>query len=176
MATRKALDEAFEKLELQRLELIDGLGKFLPQDLAKPPVAGGWSTAQVIAHMAMIEEGSLAYLVKKYTSESHHSAGSFSMMRLLLLKTALISPIKFKAPRSVANVPILSFTEATTRWDTVRCEMRKMYATVKDEDLGHGLFKHPSVGRLDLIQALGFMHAHHHRHLGQVHRILRGIQ
>jgi len=173
MATRKALDEAFEKLELQRHGLIERIVKFPPQDLATPPAAGGWSVAQVITHMAMIEEGSLAYLRKKYTGDRHRPVGAFSILGVLLLKVALASPIKFMAPATVAAVPVLSFAEATARWDTVRHEMHSAYPTVKDEHLHHDLFKHPLVGRFDLVQALSFMHAHHQRHLGQIDRILR---
>jgi len=173
MATRKALDKGLEKLEKQRLGLLERLGKFAPEQLALKPASGGWSVGQVITHMALVEEGSLAYLRKKYGGGRHSPVGVSSVARLLLLNGALASPIKFKAPATVNKVPFLIYAEAVAKWELIRGDMIGTYARIKDEHIGHDLFKHPSLGRFDLVQALSFIHAHHKRHLGQIDRILR---
>lgn len=173
MATRKAMDKAFEKLELQRRRLVERLGNLPAEDLSATPASGGWSVAQIIAHMAIIEEGSLAYLRKKYAGGGHSPARVSSIARLLLLKAALASPFKFKAPAVVADVPATSCSEAITRWATARSHLGTACAEVRDEHLGHELFRHPLLGHFDLVQALDFIYAHHQRHLGQIDRILR---
>lgn len=173
MAIRKTLDKGLEKLEMQRHGLSERLEKFPPEQLAMVPAIGGWSVAQVITHMAMIEENSLAYLRKKYGGDRHRPVGVSSIFGLFILKVALVSPFKFKAPATVSEVPALSYAEANARWDKVRSELARAYGAIQDDHLGHDLFKHPSVGRLGLVQALSFMHAHHKKHLGQIDRILR---
>ncbi len=112
---------------------------------------------------------------KKLEVKSHGPAGISSTLRLLLLNTAIRLPLKYKAPPVVADVPATSYAVARARWDAVREKMRADYAAIDPAFIGHGLFKHPSLGRFNLSQGVRFMRQHMRRHAGQIGRTLAAL-
>jgi len=173
MPDRKTLLKRFTVLEDQRRSILERLHAMDPQTLRTSPAPGSWSVAQVVLHLAIAEEGMMAYLNKKRSVGGHGPAGAGAPFRLGLLNLALVLPVKYKAPAVVATVPECSFDEATQRWDAVRRTMRSTFDTLPEELIGHGLFKHPSAGKFDLVQGIRFMGMHVERHRGQIDRILR---
>ncbi len=141
--------------------------------LAVAPRPGAWTVAQVITHIAIAEEGSLAYLTKKHAGGRHKPASASAPFRLALLNLAISLPLKYKAPAIVADVPATSYAEARARWAAVRTGMRSAYGAFPEADIAHDLFKHPSAGRFSLLQGVRFMRQHARRHKGQILRTLR---
>lgn len=172
MTNKDELFRRFDDLESQRKLILTRLEIIPKPRLEIPPDSGGWSVAQVIAHLAIMEERTLAYLKKKHAGGQHRAVTCSSYFRLFVLNTALASPFKFKAPSVVADVPKLKFDEATVRWEKVREEMRTAYSLLPEEHVDHEFFKHPALGRFTVAQSLRFMYAHHRRHSGQIERIL----
>lgn len=172
MPDRKALLARFSKLETQRSKLLLSLEKVAPTRLELAPQPGAWSAAQVVLHLAMAEEGLMNYIDKKLSSGGHGPPGASAPFRLALLNLALAMPIKFKAPALVATIPEASFAEARERWQKVRERMKNTFVTIPEPYIAHGLIKHPSAGKFDLVQGLGFVHWHVKHHQAQFRRIL----
>ena len=76
--------------------------------LAAEPAPGKWSVAQVITHLAIAEEGALAYLLKKRDLGAHGPVPFSARWRMAALRAALYLPFKYNAPAVVATVPSLS--------------------------------------------------------------------
>jgi uncharacterized damage-inducible protein DinB len=175
MPNRATLLDRFSTLERQRKEILEGIASVDPGRLRTQPYAGAWSVAQIVSHLSIADEGMLGYLNKKIEVGGHAPVGASAPFRLALLNVALVLPIKYKAPRVVATVPECSMAEAQQRWDTIRGRMHGTFETIPERLIGHGLFKHPSAGKFNLIQGLRFigMHVEHHR--PQIDRTLRRV-
>ena len=175
MNRKEVLLRVLVEMESERIALFARLDQLPEAKLSLQPAAGSWSVTQVIMHLVIAEEGGLAYLRKKLSFAKHKPVGTFSVLRLMLLKAAMASPFKFKAPAIVAVVPNLGYTEAKERWAAVRKAMHDVYSSLPDEHVGHDLYKHPLAGKLDLVQGTRFIHAHCKRHMDQIDRILKRI-
>lgn len=175
MPDRRTLLARFSKLEAQRSDVLRMLEKEAPIRLELAPQPGAWSAAQVVLHLAMAEEGLMSYIDKKLSTGGHGSPGASAPFRLAFLNLALALPIKFKAPAVVATIPEVSFAEARDRWQKVRERMENTFATIPEPYIGHGLIKHPSAGKFDLVQGLGFVHWHVKHHQPQFSRILVSV-
>lgn len=162
-------------MEGERQALLEKLDSFPPELLAQRPANGGWSAAQVMTHLAIAEEGSLAYLNKKREFKKHGPVGLSASWRLFVLNTGIQLPVKYKAPPVIADVPATSYAIARERWDTVRARMRSTYEELPEAFIGHDLFKHPFMGRFNLVQAVGFMRRHVRRHRAQIERTLASL-
>lgn len=175
MSDRRALLARFSKLEAQRSALLRSLEKEAPQRLEQAPHAGAWSVAQVILHLAMADEGLIDHIDRKIAFGGHGEPSAGAPFRLALLKIALASPLKFKAPKVVATIPEVSYVEATAHWKRVRERMEETFATIPEAIIGHGLIKHPSAGKFGLVQGLGFIHWHVKHHQPQIRRTLASV-
>lgn len=173
--SRERLLHLFDRMEGERQALLKKLDALPPERLAQRPTNGGWSAAQVITHVAIAEESSLAYLKKKREFKKHGPVGLSATWRLFVLNTGIQLPVKYKAPAVIADVPDTSYVVSRERWDTVRTRMRSTYEELPEALIGHDLFKHPFMGRFNLVQAVGFMRRHMRRHQAQIQRTLASL-
>lgn len=172
MTNKERLLARLERMESDRLSLMQRLAGIPSDKLAERPGPDKWSVAQVMMHLVVAEEGALAYLKKKLAYGGHRRAGLLSGIRLALLELAIKSPFRYKAPAIVADIPDCSFEAANERWASVRADMRRTYTELDEAVIGHELFKHPMAGRIGLLLGLRFMHVHMVRHTGQIERTL----
>ncbi len=175
MPTKTRLLQRFAVFETERQGLLVRLDRVPHALLETPPTPGAWSVTQVLLHLALAEGSAMAYLSKKLEVGGHRPVGTSATFRLFLLNTALALPIRFKAPAIVAHVPPCTYATARSQWDSVRADMRNTFAALPDELVGHGLFKHPSAGKFDMVQGLSFMGRHVRHHRGQIERTLRQL-
>jgi hypothetical protein len=176
MSDRTALLKRFSTLEDQRNTLLQRLSGEDAERLARSPRSGTWSVAQVLLHLAIAEEGLMNYVDLKLRVGGHGPVGIDARFRLALLNTALALPIKFKAPAVVANVPECTFDEATLRWGTARQRMHLTFTSIPEALIRHGLIKHPTAGKFDLVRGIGFIGWHVRHHLPQIERTLRTVR
>ena len=145
--------------------------------LNQKPENGGWSAIQTLHHLILVEENSLAYLHKKLSfNPKFEKPGLSASIRLFLLRIALFSPIKFKAPKSTAPEIIpetenLSKTKA--RWQEIRWKWVDFLENIPPELLDKAVYKHPRAGRLSWLQTITFLRLHLDRHRGQILRAVR---
>jgi hypothetical protein len=148
--------------------------KNLSDELAnQPPPNGGWSIAQVIFHIASAEKGIIQYLQKKLQNPTESKpAGLKSYYRATLLRYALRSKRKFRAPKALEQPQgTYSLSDLMNQWQLSRTELKNIFTSVNAADVNRQLFKHPVVGKISLKQTLGFMTDHAQRHLEQIKNI-----
>lgn len=140
------------------------------EDANRIPPSGGWSIAQVVYHISIVEKGVIQYIQKKMINPAENkNAGFKSFYRAALLRYALRSKRKFRAPK-ILDTPqgTYKISDLITEWRSTRKELEKLFDSVSDSDVNRMLFKHPVVGKINLKQTLGFMADHKQRHLHQI--------
>jgi uncharacterized damage-inducible protein DinB len=170
------VQRTFDRLESSRQALFDSLAGLGDEPLRRSPRPGAWSIVQVLGHLTLAEEGTLAYLKKKMLDPSAiPPAGLGSLARFLMLVAVLRSPVRRKAPALTADPPAArSLSEARAHWDRVRRDWAAFLASFPAELTGRAVFRHPFAGRLSIGQTLGFMREHFRHHEKQIDRLRAG--
>lgn len=140
----------------------------LPEDmLKKKPDDSHWSLLQIMEHLAGAEAAGLAYLQRKAYDVPHNRSFLPAGIRAMILKLALLSPLKFKAPPVLATFPTnTTQPEALfNQWKQTRKALAAYLEGIPAEKKQALLFKHPVAGPLTPHQMLVFMadHLQHHR-------------
>ena len=174
MADLAQLKSSLERLQDGRRSLLEWLALQDEARLRRPGPDGGWSVLQILGHVALAEQLTLAYLHKKMQDPSAiPRAGAASYWRLALLKVALRSPLRAKAPDRVAH-PEADTTLAAVRahWDGVGQGWRELVEGFPPSLVDRAVYRHPRVGRLSLAHTIDSLHEHLAHHRRQIERRL----
>lgn len=147
----------------------------LPADiLKKKPDTERWSLLQVLEHLAGAEAAGLQYLQRNQYAVLHNRGFLPSGIRALLLKFALRSPLRFKAPPVLAIFPTNTTQPAAlhAQWQQTRKELAAYLEGIPSGKKKALLFMHPVAGPLTPHQMLVFMTDHLNHHRRQVQQLL----
>lgn len=173
------LEAKYLRLEQSRNRLLDEL-EGLDEDLLNTPAAvGKWSILQHIAHLLLVDKVMMQYVQHKLAQQDKlRSAALSHSIRSLLLKLALQSGKRYKAPPMVATVPDYAALAALRQeWDDIRFMLEDVLTDIPPQHLDKCLFRHPYAGPLTISQALTFLQDHfnhHHRAISLLKRQLVG--
>lgn len=171
------INDLLSKFESSWQKLMTQLESFPPALMNKQWAPGKWSVVQIMQHLTFAEGDSVKYMKYKLSTEKKFKKAGFkAWYRWLLLKIALLLPVKFKAPAALPPPKnSLSFSEAKEEWAAARSSMRELIETMSSEQLNAELYKHPIVGRMNMSQALKFMQEHFDRHEKQIMRVMEEV-
>jgi len=172
MADLAGVRSRMERLQAGRLALLDAVAGVGEDHLRRPRDDGGWSILQVLEHLALAEQHTLAYIHKKMQDPSKlPPAGALSFWRMAIVVVALRSPYKAKAPERTAH-PEADMTLAAVRehWDGVRQGWQQLVDGFPPALVDRAVFRHPRTGLMSLAHTLGFMQAHLDHHRRQIDR------
>ncbi|WP_460919386.1 DinB family protein [Pontibacter brevis] len=167
------LEAKYLRMEKSRNRLLDEL-EGLDEDILNSPAPGGkWSINQHLAHLILVDRVTMGYVQHKLKKKEELPSATFSgYFKSVLLKLALQSGRKFKAPAPVATVPDTAVLSALRKeWDDVRFELEDVLTAVPDELLDKCLFRHPYAGPLTLPQTLTFLQDHFNHHLRTIQQL-----
>jgi hypothetical protein len=100
-------------------------------------------------------------------------------MNGLLLRIALLSPLRFKVPKTSRGVSPTgrdNLVPLLARWDDVRDAIGEAATSIASRRLRGAVFNHPVAGSLNLEDTLSFVDAHFKHHLRQISRLLRDAE
>lgn len=165
------LNAAIDGVEEAKANFVQLLEGYSRAERAKLPEAG-WSMLQVMEHLLISELGALEYLMNKtkapYSEIPEHDPKA---SKSALLNDALLSENKFHAPGVLPDpTGAQSFENMQIYWDNLRVKLIQM---VNDLDVNYHnrlVFKHPTLGRLSLVETLEFMANHVVHHGYQIKR------
>lgn len=163
----------YNRLEAQRKKLEDMYNYLSPEQLAFKPQPNAWNLLQVMRHIVTAEKQSIIFIQRRIGLNKKLTKASLgSTLRYLILKVALILPIKFKAPK-IAEVreENPNYDLMIEEWAAIRSELKQILGETDENVLATAVYKHPRAGLLNMDQALGFMRDHIKHHLKQVSRI-----
>lgn len=159
-------------LEDKREKLYELLEKLDEEQLNFRPAEDKWSITQIVFHVVKAEQLSVISINKEIRNTNSSRAGISAFVRSSLLKYALMSPIKFKAPAIMGNIPKeYDIIELKTKWLTVRNRLHNALGEV-DKELGKKyLFTHPYAGKLNIYQTMDFLLQHFNHHNRQIKKL-----
>lgn len=134
-----------------------------------------WSINQILAHLIISEELSLAYMKKKSLGIDHAGdTGFWENIKIQLLIISQRLPLKYKAPRVLGEdaPPHLTIEDVETKWDRSRQDLASFLESFQDNTLYKKIYKHPVAGRLNILQAITFFREHVSHHIPQIKRQL----
>jgi uncharacterized damage-inducible protein DinB len=177
---RQNLTKVLDEIDLELKGVLNYLSQYSNNELNKKPSADAWSVNQILYHLILSEEGSLAFIKKKIQHQQGpiKKGGAASRLRALLLSTSLKQPFKLTAPEPVsADLPEESDFEALKkRWLDSRVELRAYLSSIDQSFLEAEVYKHPVAGKMDIWGMLSFFESHVLRHEKQIRKTIRSVE
>lgn len=165
----------FERLETARRELLHRLEGVDEEILNRAPRDGAWSVVQVLHHVLLAEELSIAYIGRKAQVEAGR-AGPIERLRSWALSLALRSPLRFTAPPMSTELPERdSLPAVAARWEENRDHMRQVLSAIPPDGVDRAIYRHPIVGMMSVDQAVRFFEDHLAHHERQIERTLAAV-
>jgi uncharacterized damage-inducible protein DinB len=168
---RPSLHKQIKALQDAKNTLLNELAGLRPEQLLNKPAPDAWSPLQVVAHLVIVEQRSCDYMEKKIKGLSELKPIGFKeKFNLMLLRTSLALPLKFKAPAPVRDVPdVPQLSIIAEQWEEVRGRLNRVLDAIPEQDLHKPIFKHPYSGPMDAAGLLLFIESHFNHHLPQIH-------
>jgi hypothetical protein len=162
----------FTGLERQKADILASVKDWLAGRLAYRPAANEWSAAEVIDHLAKVEQGILAAVRRGV--QTPHSVGVADRLRSFLIYLLFRTRAKVRVPRSASEVlpdRRAELEDVVKQWDATRIDLLALLSEVDAATLHAGVFRHPVSGWMTLPQVLRFFSVHMHHHVFQLDRI-----
>lgn len=179
-ARLQRLRRQFDRLEKQKSALMTLILQMPADQYMQQPDSATWSVAQAANHIYLSEKLSMGYLHKKLSYPDTVPTYSLkSIGGMLLLKMALRTPYKVKAPKMINmwdQQPILSQEELSASWAALRKDMILYLEEQLPRFPNHLVYRHPFAGRFTIIQTVIFFHEHLTHHLRQIRRIIHSLE
>jgi uncharacterized damage-inducible protein DinB len=149
---------------------------FNEEQLNFHPEPGAWSMLDVMQHLYTSENISLKFMQKFDFNRKDEKVGFKSQIKTILLVNRLNSKKKYQAPKVLSEKKdslgiSQDVHEFTHQWEDFRNEMFNFLNEFPEEKIGHFVFAHPAVGKLNVLQTLQFFVAHLRHHQYQIESI-----
>lgn len=173
------LAEVMDYVEERRKELLASFAGAHAEKLERHPAPDGWSVAEVIEHLRLVESG-VARLVSKRAAQSKAAGAeeekcSESVMSSFDRHRSALSAGAIEAPATVRPRTDVDMAAALTGLESSRQALREAAASASNVALGEISHPHPILGELDLYQWLIFVGDHEEHHTKQIKRTLQSI-
>lgn len=150
-----------------------------PEKTSVLPDGEKWTIAQILEHVAMVDESTVkicAKLLKKAQDAGQMSDGQVVISDDFLQKGAEIATMKVDAPSFVQPSAGKSVAESLAKLDETAArldEMRSLFESVRGSDFK---FPHPFFGEITAQEWLALKGGHEMRHIKQIDRLLEKIK
>ena len=173
------LAEAMNYVEEKRNELLQSFAGVPGQRLCRRATPEGWSVAEILEHLRMVESG-VARLITKRVGQAREAGlgeerSTDSVLPSFNQHSARLDSAVLKAPASVNPRPDIDVNEAVDGLESSREALRAAAVSANGLSLGEIKHTHPILGELDLYQWLIFVGQHEGRHKKQIERTLNSI-
>ena len=171
----KRLDKVHEKLAATIAPLDEEL-------FARQPANGGWSVAQIIQHLCLVEERVIKDLKKAIARPPQ----KIKFIKRLV-PTSIVSSrlVRVKAPQAVnpeANPGPSDLTvlppgkeAAIANYNRARNDLKNLYVTNGHDRFRQLVFRHPFLGEIDGVATVSFVGYHEQRHYKQIREVLKNL-
>lgn len=166
-----------QKLVLSSLKFYSAFLKTVNEDaFVKTPANGGWSFAEVYAHILSANFLSIIAIERCLNRTAEIKTRKPDWRVRLILFLAMFPPVKYKVPPVLeASVKKISKEEASN-------DLIRLIKKVEEIDKGFSKFnpdykvKHPRLGYLDAKSWLRFIYVHskhHQKQIGKIEKMLK---
>ena len=167
--------EANDKIRDSLKTTISGL---TDEQFAALPEDEKWSLAELIEHIALVEEGMTricSKLLLKAQEEDKKSDGAAKISESFLMKAAESVNLKFEAPERVRPSGTKTVAESLAKMEENRENLEKLRPLFESVDGTEHKFPHPFFGELTAHEWLALIGGHELRHLKQIKSLLEKI-
>ena len=168
------LENLWRSLETQRAALLAQLSG-VAADQFNHRKNNKWSMSQILGHVIQAEQMSVGYMAKKINAIGEvDNTGLWGEFMLGILIVSQRLPLKYKAPKNLGDQPpaYADVAAAQQDWDQARLSLRQFLETVPNSGLSKKIYRHPVMGRCNVVHALKFFREHLIHHKPQILRQL----
>ncbi len=173
------LAETMNYVEQKRKELIQSFEGVPGDRLCRRPSADGWSVAEILEHLTMVESGVARLITKRVGRAREAGLGEEKSTESVLPSfdrhRARLDTAVMQAPATVQPRANVDISEALEGLESSRDDLRAAALAANGLSLGEIKHTHPLLGELDLYQWLIFVGQHEGRHKKQIERTLNSI-
>ncbi|MFL5639218.1 MAG: DinB family protein [Gemmatimonadaceae bacterium] len=173
------LAETMGFVEEKRKELLQSFEGVPGDRLCRRAASDGWSVAEILEHLRMVESGVARLITKRATQAREAGLGNetstASVMPSFDRHAAMLDGATLKSPPTVQPRSDVDISEALDGLQSSREALRAAIVAANGLALGEIKHTHPVVGELDLYQWLIFLGQHEGRHRKQIERTLKSI-
>jgi uncharacterized damage-inducible protein DinB len=173
------LAETMDYVEEKRKELLQSFASETWDSLTSHPSKGGWSVAEILDHLGLVESGVARLIAKRAGRAREAGLGEEQSTQSVLPSfdsyRAKLDSMKMESPETVKPRANIDLNEALQALETSRESLRTAVATANGLSLSEIKHTHPLLGELDLYQWLIFLGQHELRHKKQIERTLNSI-
>jgi DinB superfamily len=173
------LAEAMDYVEERRKELLQSFEGIPGDRLCRRPTEEGWSVAEILEHLRMVEAG-VARLITKRVGQAREAGLGEERSTDPVLPTfdqhsARLENAVMQSPATVVPRANIDINEAVDGLESSREALRAAAVSANGLSLGEIKHTHAILGELDLYQWLIFVGQHEGRHKRQIERTLKSI-
>lgn len=130
-----------------------------------------WTIAEIVEHIAIVQDGMAKISAKLLTQAQAAGAASDGAARLsgnFAAKAAEAATLKFEAPDRVRPTGNQSIEDSLKKMDAARGELEKLRPLFESVECSDYKFPHPFFGDLTAHEWLALVGGHEARHLKQI--------
>lgn len=173
------LAETMDYVEDKRKDLLRSFAGVAEDRLSRRASADGWSVAEIIDHLSIVEAGIARLITKRAARARETGLGEEKSTESVLAsfdeQRAALDGAVMEAPTTVRPRANVDFREALKGLESSREALRVAVQGASGLSLGEIKHTHPLLGELDLYQWLIFIGQHEGRHKKQIERTLNSI-
>ncbi len=173
------LAEAMDYVEERRKELLQSFEGVPGDRLCRRPSEEGWSVAEILEHLRMVEAG-VARLITKRVGQAREAGLGEERSTDPVLPTfdqhsVRLESAVMQSPPTVVPRANIDINEAVDGLESSREALRAAAVSANGLSIGEIKHTHVILGELDLYQWLIFVGQHEGRHKRQIERTLKSI-
>lgn len=173
---KQKLSELLVYMDEQRAALCATAGQINPSFATIRPRSGDWSAAEVVSHLALVEDGVGRLISKSIKKAREEGVGpdtsDDSMISSLDEYRVIDNEMKRTAPARIVPTDPRPLEESLAALEQSRAKLREALIAGSDLDLSSIRQPHPVLGDLNLYQWALFVAQHEERHRRQIERTL----
>jgi uncharacterized damage-inducible protein DinB len=171
-----AIMEILTRLDQSRAELRKAVDRVPADQRDRPPASGRWSVADVLEHLALVDERFTGIIGSKI-AEARAAGIPAEKGDPPLLPPNVESMLADRTERRQAPEPLhphgLSCGDAWTRAEIARTAFRNLLSDANGLALSRVIHEHPRFGALNVYQWAGFVAGHELRHTAQITELVQ---
>ena len=174
----QSIAEIYESNDKIREKLKSAVANVSDEQAARLPDGEKWTLAELIEHIAIVEDGMTricAKLLGKAQTEEKRSNGSAIISADFLQKAAASVEQKLEAPERVRPTGTKTVAESLAKMEENRETLKQMRPLFESFDGSTHKFPHPAFGDLSAHEWLALVGGHELRHLRQIKHLLEKL-
>lgn len=165
--------EANDKIRERTKQIVGGLTDEQANRL--PDDGGKWTIAEVVEHIAIVQDGMTkisAKLLNAARAAGKTSNGQATLSENFRQKASEAQQLKFEAPDRVRPTGEQTIEESLAKMDEARGELENLRPLFESVECSEFKFPHPFMGELTAHEWLALIGGHEARHVRQIENIL----